>query len=317
MTTLAFNGPIGIGRPIGLIRGRWLFGALALCIAVVSMLMVRSGLSIALNGASLFFGVAGIGLVVLRYRLRHGGSRMRSWLRDCAEDTLLFAAISLLGAVASYAVAARTSGWVDEPLVQLDALIGFDWRHWYAVVADHRGLQIIGMAVYASIFVTPAIILYTCAASGQRAEARHFLASFWLAAVISLCLFRFMPTLGPLAYLWPGPIPYMPTSDLYQADIIPMLRNHASYAVDLGELRGLVGPPSFHAASAILYIVAAWRLKRFRIPITMLNLAMLCSIPVEGTHYAMDVVGGILVALIANGAVTVWTRSRFFEKPSV
>lgn len=310
MATRAVSRRTAPGQTIALIRGRWLFGALGLSLVLVTLIMIDAGLTVALNQASLLFAIAGAALLLLRYRLRDGRNRMRLWLRDCAEDTFLFAAISLLGAVGSYAVAARTTGWIDEPLVRMDALIGFNWETWYRVVADHRSLQILGTAVYASIFVTPAIILYTCAASGQRAEARHFLASFWIAAVISLFLFRFLPTLGPLAYLWLGTIPYMPTSGLYQAEIIPLLRKGSDYAIDMGALRGLVGPPSFHAASAILYIAAAWRLQRFRIPVTILNIAMLCSIPVEGTHYAMDVIGGVIVALLANGLVTLWTRHR-------
>lgn len=271
--------------------------------------MWRAGLTIALNLASLAFGVVGITLLALCFGLRASEQPWKKYVAIGAEDVLTFTSISLMGAVTSYAVAAGTQGWMDGPMAAFDQAIGFDWLDWYELVAASRFLQISGMAVYASIFITPAILICGFTVSGQRAEMRAFLMSFWLAAVISLFLFHFVPILGPLAYLWHGPIDYMPTSGLYQAELIPLLREHRFGSVDLGALRGLVGPPSFHAASAILYMLAAWRLPRFRMPLIALNVAMLFSIPVEGTHYAVDVISGALVAITAYLIVHRYVRA--------
>ena len=303
------------GAQIGLLPRRWLIIALLLSLVVVDALMDHAQLTILPNGACAIFLAAGIGLVAIQHHVRGSAARRHKALRACCEDVLLFAAVSLLGAVASYAIAADTHGWIDPQLAHMDMRIGFDWPAWYREVAAHRILQVAGTIAYASIFATPVLLLGVFAADRQRAEARHFIASFWLAAVISLALFHFLPTLGPLDYLWRGPIPYVPTSGLYQVDLIPLLREHGLHHVDLGALRGLVGPPSFHAASAMLYIAAAWRVRRFRLPITALNIAMLLSIPVEGTHYATDVLGGIAVALLSHALITQLARSRFVSRP--
>jgi hypothetical protein len=291
----------GLARPIPL---RWLTSAVVASMVALAMLMIHLRLSIAINGASAAFAVAAGTLFLVRYRFRADGPRPRPMLSNCAEDVLLFSTIALAGAIASYAVAACTEGWVDEAMVRFDRSIDFDWRDLYAVTAAHPILQISGRIVYASIFASPAILLLSFNRHGQRAEARQFLASFWLAALVSLFLFRFLPTLGPLSYMWHGPISYMPTSGLYQADLIPMLREQRMHVIDLAVLRGLVGPPSFHAASAVLYILAAWRTRKLRVPLTILNVAMLFSIPVEGTHYAIDVISGASVALAAYLTVT-------------
>lgn len=288
-----------IGHSICLIPRRLLVIAVSTSLIATTLLMWWAGLTIELNLASLAFGVVGVTLLALCVGFRASAQPWKRFVAIGAEDVLTFTSISLMGAVASYAVAAGTQGWVDGAMAAFDHAIGFDWLDWYELVAASRLLQISGIAVYASIFITPAILICAFTASGQRAEVREFLLSFWLAAFISLFLFHFMPTLGPLAYLWHGPISYMPTSGLYQAELIPLLRDHRIGSVDLGALRGLVGPPSFHAASAILYIIAAWRLQRFRIAVTALNFAMLLSIPVEGTHYAIDVISGALVAITA------------------
>lgn len=278
-------------------------------IAVLALLMARLDLRIALNGACAAFAMAAILLLLIRHMFRATGPRPRQIVSDCAENILAFATIALVGATASYAVAAYTHGWVDHAMVRFDHAIGFDWRDMYTVTAAHPILQISGKIAYASIFISPAILILAFARSGQRAEARIFLATFWVAAVLTLCLFLFMPTLGPLAYMWQGPIPYMPTSALYQAELIPLLRDDHMKVIDLAVLRGLVGPPSFHTASAIIYILAARHTGPLRKPLTLLNVAMLFSIPVEGTHYAVDIIGGIAVALTAHGAVKLLVRS--------
>ncbi len=151
--------------------------------------------------------------------------------------------------------------------------------------------------------MSPAILLGYFAWTGHRASARGFIAAFWLAAVLSLSLFPFLPAEGPLAFLWRGPIPYMPESALYQMSLIPELRRHGISHVDLGALRGLVSAPSFHTASAILYVAAAWPFRRLRWPLLVINIAMLLSTPVEGTHYLTDMIAGALVAIAALGIV--------------
>ncbi|HEX7821421.1 MAG TPA: phosphatase PAP2 family protein [Sphingobium sp.] len=278
-------------------------------LVLLALLMMRMDLRIALNGGCAGFGTAVIMLLLLRHLFRATGPRPRQAVSDCAEDVLLFMTMALAGATASYAVAACTQGWVDHAMVRLDHAMGFDWRDLYAVTAAHPALQISGRIAYASIFASPAILLLGFARAGQRVEARLFLATFWVAAVLSLCLFLFMPTLGPLSYMWQGPISYMPTSGVYQAELIPLLREHHLKLIDLGALRGLVGPPSFHACCAMLYIITARNSGALRAPLTLLNVAMLFAIPVEGTHYVTDIIGGVAVALAAHGAVTLLARS--------
>ena len=175
-------------------------------------------------------------------------------------------------------------------------------------MAEHPSLQVAGRLAYGSIFLTPAILLTYFAHAGRKTQARLFLVTFWVAAVITLALFPLMPAKGPLAVLWHGPIPYMPASALYQAELIPALRSHALHQISLGTLRGLVCAPSFHTASAMIYIAAAWPLRRLRWPILILNLAMLTATPVEGTHYLADMIGGAVVGLIAVLAVFLYAR---------
>ncbi|WEK47237.1 MAG: phosphatase PAP2 family protein [Candidatus Andeanibacterium colombiense] len=279
----------------------WVMAGSLLAFAV---LMHRAGLSVALWSSSNIPYLAAAGLVAAVRAGWIGANLPQAHaLRDCAGYYALFTAMALTGAAASYPIAALTHGYADQTLARSDAALGFDWVAWYRTVADHRILQLLGTAAYQSIYLTPAILLGRFALTGQRREAHRFLGSFWLAAVITLALFSLMPAVGPFSYLWHGPIRYMPSSELWQPDLIPALRAGTFHTIDLSELRGLVSAPSFHAAAGALYLRAAWRAGPARWPLVWVVGAMLLATPVEGTHYLTDMIVGMGVAVLAMAVI--------------
>jgi membrane-associated phospholipid phosphatase len=284
--------------------GHWLLTAIAASLLVVLALMTHAQLELDPDNLidRLFAVVAVVG-VVARIMLRRPQTRVRRIARDAIDHIGLFALICLVGALASYPVAADTHGFEDFALARTDRLLRFNWISWYDVVAAHPWLQLAETIAYQTIFVSPALLLGYFAYSGRRAEARLFIASFWLAAVVTLLLFTLAPAEGPLAYLWHGRIPYMPQSGLYQAQVIPLLRHHEVHSVAVSSIHGLVCAPSFHTVSAVLYIIAAWPIRKLRWPLLALNVAMLLATPVEGTHYLTDMIVGALVAIAASVAV--------------
>lgn len=280
--------------------GWWIGGGMILSMAALAVMMHVAGLVIDPSDAdNLPFYVSGVVLLALRFGLRDRPWRYARAVADCAEYYGVFTVLALMGAVASYPIAALTHGFHDAALQRIDALLRFDWLAWYRLVAATPILQALGLAAYRSIYLTPAILFATFAFTGDRVAAHRFLATFWLTAVGTLILYTFMPAVGPFSYLWHGPIVYMPESELWQPGLIPALRSHSERIVDLGHLRGIVSAPSFHAAAATIYIQVAWRLPRLRWPVLAVNTAMLLSTPVEGTHYLIDIILGTAVALAA------------------
>ena len=277
-----------------------LWGALGLSVAICAALLWSAGLRVdplRAGNAPYFVGLAlafAVKPVLARTRFRWANAGA-----DYAQHVGFFTAMALIGAVCTYPLAALSHGWADAWLQRIDEALHFDWLAWYEAAAGHRSLQLLGIAAYQSIYVIPAALFAAFAIRGQRREAHRFLAGFWLAAIITLSLYIFMPALGPLSYLWKGPVPYMPSSAIWQETLIPPLRAHQIKLVNLNELRGLVSAPSFHTASGVLYIATAWRAGSLRWPLICLSLAMLWSVPVEGTHYFSDMIIGALVALVA------------------
>jgi hypothetical protein len=280
--------------------GWWIGGGMIASLAVLTVMMHVAGLSIdPSNIDTMPFYIAGLTLLALRFGLRDRPWRHARAVADCAEYYGVFTMLALMGAVASYPIAAMTEGFHDAALQRIDMMLHFDWLAWYRLVAATPVLQWLGLAAYRSIYLTPAVLLGVFAFTGDRVAAHRFLAIFWLTAIGTLILYVFMPAIGPFSYLWHHPIVYMPESEQWQQGLIPALRAHTERVVDLGHLRGIVSAPSFHAAAATIYINAAWRLPRLRWPVLALNAAMLMSTPVEGTHYLIDILLGTMVALAA------------------
>lgn len=308
-------GDWGLPRALPVIPATWFVSAITLSLFTLWAAMRRAELTIEVaSGSAACFALAAIMTAILAFRYRMPRSNGQRIARDLSEYVGVLGIMSLMGAVGCYPAAAISHGFVDGALARIDAALHFDWNALYAVVAAHPALQKLGMAAYASIFMTPAILLIHYAVANKRAEARLFLASFWLAAILTLVLYRIFPSVGPLAYQWHGAIPYMPTSALYQQQIIPLLREHMVHEISLSALRGLVGAPSFHTASAVLFMTAAWKVERLRWPLIALNIAMLMATPVEGTHYLSDMLCGALVAVAAM--LTVRGAMRLFLSPS-
>lgn len=290
------------------IRRHFLAGLL-LSLVVLSVLMHFARLHIdPLRASNLPYYAAGLVAAALRFALPRTSWRHAEAVARFSEYAALFTLISLMGATASYPVAALTHGYADVALQRMDMAMGFDWLTWYRLVAAHPALQFLGTVAYRSIYVTPVLLLWTAARSGRQDEAYRFIAGFWLAAIVTLVVFSLMPAVGPFSHLWHGPIAYMPESELWQSGLIPALRAHAVNVVDLGQLRGIVSAPSFHTAAAVLYIVAGWRNASLRWPIVALNAAMLLSTPVEGTHYLIDMILGAVVASLSLALIRLYER---------
>ncbi|MDE2410308.1 MAG: phosphatase PAP2 family protein [Sphingomonadales bacterium] len=278
---------------------RMAWALLASTVAIL-VLMVRNRLPVdPVNWAFGALAAAMLGFALVRHRTHGAETVWQTRWRDFSELGLLMIVICVLGAIGSYEAASATSGFYDAALEDVDRMLHFDWLALYLLVVRHPVLQWLGAAAYDSVFVSPWVLIGWMAWHGQREQAYRFLLVFWLSTVLTLVLFPLFPARGALAFLWHGPIHYMPTNGLYQGQIIPALRDHAITRIEFDAVRGLVCAPSFHTVCAVLYIATAWPIAALRRWLVPLNLVMLLAVPVEGTHYLVDMILGALVAVSA------------------
>ncbi|WP_333838757.1 phosphatase PAP2 family protein [Novosphingobium sp.] len=295
------SSPAGAGRtPAD--PGLWAITGVS-ALAVLA-LMIHNGLTV-LVASPAFFALAGA-LAAMAFGMRRGSRRAtpgQCRMHDLCEVGLVMTALVALEAVASYQLAAMSEGFHDATLQRWDEAMHFDWLALYRFVVRHPVVQYVGSAAYNSAFLSPwTIVIWHCW-RGERAAAREFVITFWCAIVLTLALFPLFPAQGALDYLWHGVVPYSPSNGLDQGLVITGLRSHAITTIDLATVTGLVSAPSFHTACGVLFIVFGWRIRPLRGVIVPLNVLLLLATPVEGSHYASDMVIGALVALMAILAV--------------
>jgi len=62
---------------------------------------------------------------------------------------------------------------------------------------------------------------------------------------------------------------------------------------------GIITFPSVHAALAVIVVIALWPIAVLRWVFLLLNVAMLAATPIDGSHYFVDVLAGIALALLS------------------
>jgi membrane-associated phospholipid phosphatase len=83
---------------------------------------------------------------------------------------------------------------------------------------------------------------------------------------------------------------------------------------------GIITFPSFHAALGIIFIAGLWPIPVLRWIGLIVNVLMIAATPVEGGHYFIDVLAGVVIALLcqlaarrivqAVPAATAWKERR-------
>jgi membrane-associated phospholipid phosphatase len=114
---------------------------------------------------------------------------------------------------------------------------------------------------------------------------------------------------GALFALWPAVGPwttqnFQPTSDQAAVTAYLMLLNsHAPVVIDM-QNAGIVSFPSYHVVLAILSATALRSIRSLRAPAWILAELICISTVLTGWHYAIDVSGGLVVAIVSISIVS-------------
>ena len=136
--------------------------------------------------------------------------------------------------------------------------------------------------------------------TGRLAWLRVFMLAFVLAALLTIALSALAPAEG--VWLHDGIRGANPA-------LLPV--SHTSWPVFLGlrdgsvrvlmamGAEGIITFPSLHAALAVILIAGFWPVPAARWPAAALNTLMLAATPIDGSHYFVDVVAGVAVAVVS------------------
>jgi membrane-associated phospholipid phosphatase len=231
---------------------------------------------------------------------------------DRADPKLIFSlgAISQLFFVAiimgplTYVTSVANWPLQDHALLAIDRAMGMDPEAIARYVNDHDWLSGLLLRAYGLIKIMLLAVPIALTLTLRLVRLQVFVFAFSIALIITVAISTFVPAVGTLYGLDIAPSQFASLdSSLYTAQLrdILALREGSLRHLEMFKLTGIVSFPSFHAASAALYMWALWPVRGLGGIAAALNLLMIAATPVIGAHYIIDVAGGIAVA-----AASIW-----------
>jgi hypothetical protein len=274
--------------PIGLMATALAFG------------LALTRFSIKPSAALILFGLAGL-LTGVAYYTAHASHSREPFIAFVLGSIAQLVLIILLMTPLTYIAAAADLPMRDGSLAYLDQALGLDWRAYFSFVYQRPALiaaVILGYGVIALPVIGIPVVL---GMTRNYRRMQEFTLAFALALIVTTCISMVVPAIGTYDQLGirPDPSVFTPTAYLDQLRDMPLVRDGALRELDLPKLTGIITFPSFHAATAILFLWALWCVWWLRPFALIANGAMLLATPMAGGHYFIDVFAGMAVALLA------------------
>jgi hypothetical protein len=179
----------------------------------------------------------------------------------------------------------------DATLTRADLLFGMNvpqimsWtsRHWLGTLVN-RSYPLLSPLLTLSVLL-PAL-------TGKVKNAQQFVLANLIAFFIGLPLFALLPAIGP----WYG---YSFTATPGQIECQSAILLFRAPGHSVANLGAIICFPSFHVIWAIFCVAALWGFRLLRIPVALLSGMIIVSTVTTGWHYAIDVLGGVVVAGIS------------------
>ena len=268
--------------------------ALALCSAVLLGFCIAAAPPGAMQNA----GAVGIGVVLLLAILQlpatywhHRGSAER---RDAALMLPWALVLAVLMAQMARTASTLTFPLRDDLWRDLDAHLGISVPAMMAWAGRHPALKTLLADCYAltqpflvtAMFVPPLL--------GKREAAERFYVANAVSFVIALPIVAMLPAVGP----WVGWHFAPDTMQRICEESIDTLRQGS---IRGGLFGGTICLPSYHTFWAVTSAHALWPFRVLRYPAMALAALILISTMTTGWHYGVDVIAGILLAVVSTG----------------
>jgi len=199
----------------------------------------------------------------------------------------------------------------DQALLAIDRRLGLDPEPIARFVNDHPWLADVLARGYGLIKWPLLGIPVVLALTARYVRMQLFMLAMSLALAITIAISALVPAIGTY-YGLQLPAAHLPNINtaVYAGQLrdILALRDGSLHELQLFKLAGIVSFPSFHAASAVLYMWALWPVRRIGGIAVAFNLLMIAATPAIGAHYIIDVAAGIAVA-----AASIWAAKAYLE----
>jgi membrane-associated phospholipid phosphatase len=239
---------------------------------------------------------AGLIVGVLYYELKRPDLRLASALSGTGQ----IIAFSAFGAPLSYLAASAGRPLQDSVFDAADRMIALDWRAMLEWMNQAAFIHPMFSFAYQSFTIQASIVVLWLSLSGRFARLRTFILAFMIAAVVSIAISALVPAQGVWGYYGldatSHPAINPVTRDLHLG-IFHGLRDGSFRQLSAWGAEGIITFPSMHAAVAVILAIALWPVPVFRWVALGVNIVMVVATPVDGGHYFIDVVAGVVIAV--------------------
>lgn len=226
------------------------------------------------------------------------------------EDTIalaamgagLFTLFTIVASVFNYMLLPIPFGRIDETLVWIDSLFGYDWPAVVNWIAHYPAFGNVLAFVYASSLPQLIVVVLLLGFKGETNQLHTFLLTGLIGALMCVGIWSLLPSTGAsgsegaAAALTSGY--QVMVSPQYNAEVNRIIAEGATYISPSSAL-GLIGFPSFHTVMACMSVFFVARYRWLLAFFAAVNVLMIPAVLVHGGHHLMDVFGGLAVFVIA------------------
>ncbi len=244
---------------------------------------------------------AALALTVYLYALAKGDQADPKLIFSLGAISQLFFVVIIMGPL-TYVTGVANWPLRDHTLLAIDRAMGMDPEMIARFVNEHDWLGGLLLRAYGLIKIMLLAVPVALTLTLRLVRLQIFVFAFSIALIITVAISTFVPAVGTWYGLDISPSQFSSLdSSLYTAQLrdIAGLREGSLRHLEMFKLTGIVSFPSFHAASAVLYLWALWPVRYIGGIAAALNLLMIASTPVIGAHYMIDVFGGVALAVIS------------------
>lgn len=267
-------------------------GAVELAILLLTSFTFDNVVFLRLFTSLLTFLVAG--LLARRYGLPR--------IATCLEMLALPAVIGALIGTGAFMATAISHPLADDMLSSVDQALGLDWVGLFRFYQRHPELVPAARSIYFSMVPQLSIIPLILVATGREGRAWVFITAYALAGIGTVVIYPLAPAAGPYVHygISPDDLPELHLTFPWAfGKVIEAIRAGTLLEISQSGGGGLVSMPSFHAASGLLLAWAIAPVRWLRVPLVSLNAVMIFATVTIGSHYFIDVIGGVFVAAVA------------------
>lgn len=228
------------------------------------------------------------------YRDRRNEHDLASMLEGTAQ-IIAFAAVA---APLSYVAASVALPLRDATLDGMDRALGFDWTALLAIQHRWPGIFKFMHLIYLSLSVQMIAVILLLGFTRRLPWLRVYILAFIFAALVTIAVSVVLPAEGVWLHYGlqgsPGAIPVSHTS----WPVFLGLRDGSFRLLTAVGSEGIITFPSLHAALAVILAAAFWPVPIARWLGAGINLLMVAATPFDGSHYFVDVLTGIGIAVL-------------------